>query len=225
MHWSHPWYWADTVKFWSQYLQYLQSYLKIFISHLASAVPLLETNNISLVCRYIIEIWHVLWIVPEKIAFLLQRSGTKNRYFIWAKRSTPWRAVMVHSARSIALLFALFDVAQQLALPSECKKPTWMDWTIKISPYTRWVLLDWFLARRSRFRVSHHTTILNIISTSCAWDQPSKNWENLDFLSYSARILAFPSQDHTMCEANKSNWRCEERPIGSRAIKMLRDLP
>ena len=43
-----------TVKIWSQYLQYLQSYLEIFISHLAAAVPLLETDNISPVCRYII---------------------------------------------------------------------------------------------------------------------------------------------------------------------------
>ena len=43
-----------TVKIWSQYLQYLQSYLEIFISHFAAAVPLLETDNISPVCRYII---------------------------------------------------------------------------------------------------------------------------------------------------------------------------
>ena len=43
------------MKFWSQYLQYLQSYLELFISHLASAMPLLKTDNISPVCRYIIE--------------------------------------------------------------------------------------------------------------------------------------------------------------------------
>ena len=37
-------------------LQYLQIYLEIFISHLAAAVPLLETDNILPVCRYIIDI-------------------------------------------------------------------------------------------------------------------------------------------------------------------------
>ena len=42
------------MKFGSQYLQYLQSYLEIFVRHLASAVSLLETDNISPVCRYII---------------------------------------------------------------------------------------------------------------------------------------------------------------------------
>ena len=44
------------MKFRSQYLQYLQNYLEIFICHLAAAVILLETDNISLVCRYILEI-------------------------------------------------------------------------------------------------------------------------------------------------------------------------
>ena len=56
MHQSHPLHRADAVKFWSQYLQYLQSYLEIFICFLAAAVPLLETDNMSLVCRYIIKI-------------------------------------------------------------------------------------------------------------------------------------------------------------------------
>ena len=59
-------------------------------------------------------------LAPEKIAIYLQRSGTKYRCFIRAKRSTAQRAVMVHSARSIALLLASFDVA----LPSEREKPS-----------------------------------------------------------------------------------------------------
>ena len=99
-----------------------------------------------------------------KIAFSLQCSGTKYRYFIWAKRSTARRAVMVHSARRIALLLASFDVA----LPSEREKPSWIDWTIEISPCTRWFLLGWFPARRSRFRVSHHATY-------CAWRSLTSN--------------------------------------------------
>ena len=94
------------------------------------------------------------WLVSEKIAICLQRPGTKYRCFIWAKRSTARRAVMVHSARSIALLLASFDVA----LPSERKKSSWIDWTIEVSPCTRWFLLGRFPARRSRFRVSHHAT-------------------------------------------------------------------
>ena len=44
------------MNFWSQYLQYLQSYVEIFISHLAAVETLVETNNISLVCQYIIQI-------------------------------------------------------------------------------------------------------------------------------------------------------------------------
>ena len=56
----------------------------------------------------------------KKIAICLQRSGTKYRCFIWAKRSMARGAVMVHSARSIATFLASFDVA----LPSEREKPS-----------------------------------------------------------------------------------------------------
>ena len=56
------------------------------------------------------------------------------------------------SARRILLLLASFNVA----LPSERENPSWIDWTIEISPSIRWVLLGWFSARVSRFRVSHH---------------------------------------------------------------------
>ena len=113
--WSHPLKSSSwnrvTVKFWCQYLQYWRRYLEIFIRHFAAVVSLLETDNISPVYRYIIRYALFWWLVPEKIAFCLQRSETKYRYFIWAKRSTAWRAVMVHSAGCIALLLASFDVA------------------------------------------------------------------------------------------------------------------
>ena len=49
---------------------------------------------------------------------------------------------------------ASFDVA----LPSESEKPSWIDWTIEISPSTRWILLGLFHARMSRCRVSHDAT-------------------------------------------------------------------
>ena len=99
--------------------------------------------------------YDMFWcLVPEKIAFCLQSSGTKYRYFICAKQSYARRAVMVHSAHSIALLLASLDVVQ----PSECEKPSWINWTIDIYPCMRWVLLSLFPGRRLRFRVSHHAT-------------------------------------------------------------------
>ena len=73
--------------------------------------------------------------------------GQNMNISFWAAR----RAVMVHSVTSIALLLASFDIAP----PSDREKPSWIDWTIEISPFARWVLLGWFPARRSRFRVSH----------------------------------------------------------------------
>ena len=57
----------------------------------------------------------------------------KYRNFIWAKGSTTRCAVMVHSARRIALLLASFDVT----LSSAREKPSWIDWTIENFPATR----------------------------------------------------------------------------------------
>ena len=127
---------------WSQYLQYVQSYLEIFICHLAATVPLLETHNTSPVSRYFVdsEIWPVLMAWIRKNSVLLAAFQ---------------RAVMVHwlhSARHITLLLASFDVT----LPIEREKPSWIDRTIGISPSTRWGLLSEFPALRLRFRVSHH---------------------------------------------------------------------
>ena len=126
---------------WSQYLQYLQSYLQIFIYHLVAAVPLLETDNISLVCWYVIKIWPVLIACTWKnciLKFCLQRSGTNYRYIIWAKWSSARRCAMVHSACCITLLLASLYVV----LPSECEKQSQINWTIKISPARHWVLLN-----------------------------------------------------------------------------------
>ena len=89
MYWSHPSHgaetellWAETVLLWvtwSQYLQYLQSYLEIFISHLAAAVSLFEINNISLVCQYIIEIWPVSMACTWKNRDLLAAAREVQR--------------------------------------------------------------------------------------------------------------------------------------------------
>ena len=54
-------------------------------------------------------------------------------------------------------------------------------------------------------------------------DQPSKNGINLDFSSDSARILVF-MVSAVRCEAKRTDWRREERPIGSCAVRMLIDL-
>ena len=62
------------------------------------------TTGLLILSRYDL-LW---WLVPEKIAFCLQRSWTKYRYFIWAKRSTAWHAVMSYSVPRIARLLASF---------------------------------------------------------------------------------------------------------------------
>ena len=96
-HWSHPLHKAETELLWNfgvSTCSIFKSYLEIFICHLVAAVPLLETDNTSLVCQYTIEMWSVLMacssLVPERIAFCLQHSRTKHRY-----------SAMKHSARSI----------------------------------------------------------------------------------------------------------------------------
>ena len=112
-------------------------------------------TGLSIYYRDITCFW---WLIPEKIAICLQCSGTKYLCFIWANWSMALRAVMVHSVRGITLLLASFDVV----LPSEREKPSWIDWTIEISPSTSWVLLGQFPARMLQFRESHHTSY-------CVW--------------------------------------------------------
>ena len=93
------------------------------------------------------------WLIPEKIAICLQCSGTKHRCLMLGAR---WWSIL--RAAWIALLLASFDVV----LPSEREKPSWIDWTIEISPSTSWVLLGQFPARMLQFRESHHTSY-------CVW--------------------------------------------------------
>ena len=73
------------VKNWSQYLQYWQRYFDIFICHFAASVPLLETDNISLVCRYIIQICPVLMACTWKNRFLL----TFMKHLVERKSQVP----------------------------------------------------------------------------------------------------------------------------------------
>ena len=116
--------------------------------------------------------WPVLMACTWKNAFCLQRSGTKYRYFIWAKRRTAWRAVMVKSARSIALLLASFYAA----LPSEREKLNRLD-DIDFPFHLKFHALS-FAWSVSRAQVAFSSepsrnllcaTILDIISTICAY--------------------------------------------------------
>ena len=162
---------------WRQFLQYLQSYLEIFIRHFATAVPLLKTDNISPICRspicrYIIEIWPVLMAFTWKNRILLKAFWDKISIF-HLDQTEHRSAVMVHSASRIAPLLASFDVA----LPSEREKPSWTDWIIEISrnfppPHVE------FFSVGSPAQVAFSSepssnllcaTILDIISTSCAY--------------------------------------------------------
>ena len=85
------------LKIWSQcLLLFLQSYLENFLCHQAACLWSQLT-----IYRWFVDILPrydlFVWLVPEKIAFCLQLSGSKYRYFIWAKRRTARRSVMVHS--------------------------------------------------------------------------------------------------------------------------------
>ena len=181
IHWSHPLHRAETELLW-----------KFGVNTYRSGKIILKFSSVTLLqCPcWKLTIYHVFvdilsryalfwWLVPEKIALCLQCSGTKYRYFIWAKRSTALGTVMVHSAHSIALLLASFDVA----LPSECEKQSWINWTIVSSPSTCWVLLCWFLVRRSRFQASHHATFW-------AWRSLTSKWPVMHTCShFGARVL------------------------------------
>ena len=92
LHWRHPYHWEETELLWKfgvstcTVLQYLQSYLELFICHLAAAMPLLKTDNISQVCRYIIETWPVLMSCTWKNHSLLAAFWDKISIFhYWSK--------------------------------------------------------------------------------------------------------------------------------------------
>ena len=145
------------MKFWSQNLQYLQI---SWIFHSSLRVWSAFAGNRQYIADLSIyyrdmTCFDGLYLKKSRSACTaLQSSETKHWCFILAKRSTAQRAVKAQSARRVALLLATFDVV----LPSEREKPSWIDWTIKIFPSTRWVSLDRFPARKSRFWVSHHAT-------------------------------------------------------------------
>ena len=106
LHWIHPLHteetefgqplhcWSNTLKsalthsrkiailkIWSQCLLFVQSYLENFLCHQAAAVPVLPTDNLSPVCRYITEIWPVLMACTWKNRVLLAAFWVKISIF------------------------------------------------------------------------------------------------------------------------------------------------
>ena len=69
------------LKVWNQCLLFVQSYLENFLCHQAAAVPVLPTDNLSPVCRYITEIWPVLMACTWKNRVLLAAFWVKISIF------------------------------------------------------------------------------------------------------------------------------------------------
>ena len=148
---------------WSQYLQNLQSSLEIFICHPAAPVPLLETNNISpvdILSRHGL-FW---WLVPEKIASCLQRSGKKYRYFTWANgeqlRAQWWQ----HRARNSYI----WCCAAKWTRETKLNRLSYLNFPQHLLSFACLVsrVLVAFSSEPSRNLL--HTTIIDIKSTSCA---------------------------------------------------------
>ena len=153
------------LKIWSWCRLYLQKYHPSLICCSARAADRQYITGLSIYYRDM-TCFDGLYL-KHRVCF--QRCMTKYWYFTWDKRSTARRAVMVHSTRRIALILASFKVA----IPSKSKKPSWIDWTIKIFPRALNIL---FFARS--VPLAHNAfssepsrnllcvTILGIISTS-----------------------------------------------------------
>ena len=100
MHWSHPLQRTETELLWNFGVSTC-SICKVILKFSSVTLrlqcpcwkPTIYHLFVDILSRY-----HLFWwLVPEKIAFSLQWSGTKYWYFIWAKQCTARRTVMVHS--------------------------------------------------------------------------------------------------------------------------------
>ena len=159
------------LKFWSLSwcLLYLQSYLEISFVTKRLQCPCWKPT----ICHWFVDvvIWPVMiacnWencVLGQNTHHWFRPNGVPMMYPITygdGLRCAPNRA-----------LICFFDIA----LPSERKKPSWIAWTIEISPSTCWVFPGRFLARTAAQveflgEPSHNLlcpTILDIMSTSCA---------------------------------------------------------
>ena len=165
------WNWV-TVKFWSQYLQYLQSYLEHLIHHLAAAVPLLETDNISPVCRYIIEIWPVLIACTWKNRDLL--AVFWNKISIFHLGQTEHRSACCDGS-PCAQHRALTSIIIILCSTTEWTRETELNW-LNYRDFPLHALIFAESVPRAQVAFSSEpsrnllcATILDIISTCCAY--------------------------------------------------------
>ena len=67
---------------------------------------------------------------------------------------------------------------------AERENPSWIDWTIEISPSIRWVWHCWFPARMSRSRVSHPISISPMHSYAFICTKYSKICKTCEHESY-----------------------------------------
>ena len=150
LHWSHAlkssfalgWN-RIAVKLWTQYLQ---SYLENSISHLAAAVSLQqlsckpsETDNISTVCQYIVEIWPVLMAYIWKNRVLLAAIWDKISIFHLGQTKH-------HSATSEYSMFfiqkALWCIKILRKWPSGCQQSL-SAWFTDVSRPSQGQRLNW----------------------------------------------------------------------------------
>ena len=160
LHWIHP---SHRVEKWLFWLFGVCAFFKLswnFLRHLADAEPVLQTNNISPVCRYVIEIWPVMIACNWENCVLLGAFWDKISSFHLGQTEHRSALGEVHLTRRIALLLASFDVAlppvdsaRFLASTRLNRLKNW-DFPLHSLSFARSVPR----ARRSRFRVSHHAT-------------------------------------------------------------------
>ena len=120
-----------------QYLQYFQSYLEIFIIHIAAAVPLLETDNIyiSPVCRYIIERWPVLMACAWKNCVLLAAFLDKISIFhLGQTESTSLGAFSSKPSRNIlcSMIINIISTSCAYVLPVMSQLIFALHWTLRL---------------------------------------------------------------------------------------------
>ena len=96
------------------------------------------------------------------MAFSLQRSGTKYRYLIWAKRSTAWRAVMIHSS-------FIWCRATQLKRETKLNRLNNRDFPLHAFNFAQSVPRAHVALSSEPWHNLLCATILDIISTCCAY--------------------------------------------------------
>ena len=159
-----------TVKFWSQCLQYLQNNLEIFMHHLAFAVPLLETDNISPICQYIINVWTALMTCTLKNRDLLVASSDKISIFnLGQTEHCSARGDGPRCAQHRALISFLWCSPTQRTRETELNRLNHRDFPLHTLSFAWWVphVQVAFSSEPSRNLLC--ATILDIISTSRAY--------------------------------------------------------